>query len=195
MVWRMEQDERGSQPPAESGKDKTPQERRGEDPGQDPVESPGPLGNPESDEEALSHRQQEGKEPELTRARMSVRPVSEGALRAILLVAGLYKLALGLLALVAPGTFFDEIGRYGVENLHYVGDVGAFQLAAGVGLLVALRASVVAGPDPHRRRRLVCGARDQPRLRHRRGPQQTPVASSTLLALALGAAGSSTWRG
>jgi hypothetical protein len=63
--------------------------------------------------------------------------MSEGVLRAILAVAGLYNLALGLLALVAPGTFFEEIGLYGVENLHYVGDVGAFQFAAGIGLLVA----------------------------------------------------------
>jgi hypothetical protein len=63
--------------------------------------------------------------------------MSEGVLRAILLIAGLYQLATGFLALVAPGTFFGEIGRYGIENLHYVGDVGAFQLAAGVGLLVA----------------------------------------------------------
>jgi hypothetical protein len=63
--------------------------------------------------------------------------ISEGAFRAVLLVAGIFQVATGLLALIAPGTFFDEIGRYGVENLHYVGDVGAFNLAAGVGLLVA----------------------------------------------------------
>jgi hypothetical protein len=63
--------------------------------------------------------------------------MSERALRAILLFAGAYHLATGLLALIAPGTFFDEIGRYGAENLHYVGDVGAFQAAAGTGLLVA----------------------------------------------------------
>jgi hypothetical protein len=63
--------------------------------------------------------------------------MSEGALRAILLFAGAFNLLTGLLALVAPGTFFDEIGRYGVENLHYVGDVGAFTAAAGAGLIVA----------------------------------------------------------
>ena len=53
------QDERGAEPPAEGGREEAPQEKRGEDAGQDPVSSPGPLGNPESDEEALSHRQQE----------------------------------------------------------------------------------------------------------------------------------------
>ena len=55
----MERDDRGSKPPAEGGIEESPQEKRGEDPGQDSVESPGPLGNPETDEEALSHRQQE----------------------------------------------------------------------------------------------------------------------------------------
>ena len=56
----MERDERATQPPATGGDEETPQEERGESPGQDPVESPGPLGNPETDEESLSHRQQEG---------------------------------------------------------------------------------------------------------------------------------------
>jgi hypothetical protein len=63
--------------------------------------------------------------------------MGERGLQATLVAAGVYMAGTGLLALVAPGTFFDEIGRYGVENLHYVGDVGAFQLAAGAGLLVA----------------------------------------------------------
>jgi hypothetical protein len=63
--------------------------------------------------------------------------MSERELRLSLLVAGAVTLALGLLALVAPDTFFDEIGRYAPKNTHYVGDVGAFQAAAGVGLLLA----------------------------------------------------------
>jgi hypothetical protein len=64
--------------------------------------------------------------------------VSERALKVILVAAGVYNVLLGLLALVAPDTFFDDIGRYGIENSHYVGDVGAFQLAAGIGLLLAV---------------------------------------------------------
>jgi hypothetical protein len=40
--------------------------------------------------------------------------------------------------LLAPGTFFEEIGNYGVENLHYVGDVGSFTLAFGVALAIAV---------------------------------------------------------
>jgi len=63
--------------------------------------------------------------------------MTERALRAVILLLGVYHLATGLLALVAPGTFFDEIGRYGAENLHYVGDVGAFTAAYGVALLLA----------------------------------------------------------
>jgi hypothetical protein len=58
------QDERGTEPPAEGGREETPQEKRGEEAGQDSVSSPGPLGNPESDEEALSHRQQEQNPPD-----------------------------------------------------------------------------------------------------------------------------------
>jgi hypothetical protein len=63
--------------------------------------------------------------------------MTERTLRAVILLLGVYHLATGLLALVAPGTFFDEIGRYGAENLHYVGDVGAFTAAYGVALLLA----------------------------------------------------------
>ncbi len=58
-------------------------------------------------------------------------------MRLTLILAGVVNLGLGLLALIAPDTFFDQIGRYGVENSHYVGDNGAFTAAAGVGLLLA----------------------------------------------------------
>jgi hypothetical protein len=63
--------------------------------------------------------------------------ISERAMRAVLVVLGVLNAASGALALIAPGTFFDEIGRYGVENQHYVGDVGAFVLAFGIAVLVA----------------------------------------------------------
>lgn len=62
--------------------------------------------------------------------------IGERTLRAVLVVIGVYHVLLGALALLAPGTFFEEIGRYGVENLHYVGDVGAFELAFGIAVLV-----------------------------------------------------------
>jgi hypothetical protein len=58
-------------------------------------------------------------------------------MRAVLVVLGAVNVATGALALLAPDTFFDEVGRYGVENSHYVGDVGAFVLAFGIAVLVA----------------------------------------------------------
>jgi hypothetical protein len=64
--------------------------------------------------------------------------MTERALRAVLGLLGLYHVLTGGLALLAPGTFFDEIGRYGAENLHYVGDVGSFTLAYGIALLLAV---------------------------------------------------------
>jgi hypothetical protein len=63
--------------------------------------------------------------------------ISERAMRAVLVVIGALNAASGALALIAPDTFFDQIGRYGVENSHYVGDVGAFVLAFGIAVLVA----------------------------------------------------------
>jgi hypothetical protein len=58
--------------------------------------------------------------------------ISERTLQAILAFVAAFHIVLGLLALVAPDTFFEQIGHYGVENSHYVGDVGAFYLAAGI---------------------------------------------------------------
>ena len=58
-------------------------------------------------------------------------------MRAVLIVLGVVQVASGALALIAPGTFYDEVGRYGVENQHYVGDVGAFVLAFGIAVLIA----------------------------------------------------------
>ena len=63
--------------------------------------------------------------------------MTERTLRAVIVLLGIYHLAVGLLGLFAPGTFFEEIGRYGAENLHYVGDVGAFTAAYGIALLIA----------------------------------------------------------
>lgn len=63
---------------------------------------------------------------------------SERTIRVVLGVVGVYGVLLGALALIAPGTFFDEIGQYGVENEHYVGDNGAFTLAYGLLAFVAI---------------------------------------------------------
>jgi hypothetical protein len=64
--------------------------------------------------------------------------ISERALKAVLFVVATYHVVVGTLALVAPDTFFDQIGHYGVENSHYVGDVGAFMLAFGVAVGIAV---------------------------------------------------------
>lgn len=67
-----------------------------------------------------------------------VAAMSERALRIVIGVIAAYHVVTGGLALVAPDTFFDQIGMYGVENSHYVGDVGAFVLAFGVALAIAV---------------------------------------------------------
>jgi hypothetical protein len=64
--------------------------------------------------------------------------IGEKALKSILVFLAGYHVLQGLLALLAPDTFFEEIGRYGIENSHYVGDVGAFVLAFGVALGIAV---------------------------------------------------------
>lgn len=58
--------------------------------------------------------------------------MTERSLQAVLAIVAVFHVALGALALFAPDTFFKQIGEYGVENSHYVGDVGAFTLAFGV---------------------------------------------------------------
>jgi len=64
--------------------------------------------------------------------------MKEKGLQAVLGVIATYHVATGLLALVAPDAFFDQIGLYGMENSHYVGDVGAFVLAYGVAVGIAI---------------------------------------------------------
>ena len=64
--------------------------------------------------------------------------MSESALRTSIAVVAAANLAIGLFAAIAPGAFYDEIGTYGAENGHYVGDVAAFYLAAGLALIVAV---------------------------------------------------------
>ena len=59
-------------------------------------------------------------------------------MQAVLGVTAAYLIVTGVMALIAPDTFFDEIGRYGVENSHYVGDVGAFTLASGIAVAICI---------------------------------------------------------
>lgn len=55
------------------------------------------------------------------------------------LAFGIYHLALGVFMLVAPGTFFEEVGPFGARNDHYIADVATFELAFGAGLVAAQR--------------------------------------------------------
>jgi hypothetical protein len=59
-------------------------------------------------------------------------------MKAILIFIAAYHVVTGFIALVAPDTFFDQIGHYGIENSHYVGDVGAFLLAFGVAIGISV---------------------------------------------------------
>ena len=63
--------------------------------------------------------------------------MSERTLRTAIFAVAAVNLAIGLFAAIAPGAFYEEVGTYGAENGHYVGDVAAFYLAAGVGLVIA----------------------------------------------------------
>ena len=58
-------------------------------------------------------------------------------MRNLLIVLGIYHLGLGLFMVAAPGTFFDEVASFGVENDHYIRDNATIYLAFGVALLMA----------------------------------------------------------
>jgi hypothetical protein len=61
------------------------------------------------------------------------------AVRLGLVVFGVYLVGIALFAIVAPGTFFEELGRFGPRNEHYIHDVAAFQGAIGLFMLAAVR--------------------------------------------------------
>lgn len=56
-----------------------------------------------------------------------------------LIVFGVYCLLIGLFMIVAPGTFYDTLGNFGVRNDHYIFDVAAFELPLGLMLLAAVK--------------------------------------------------------
>lgn len=60
-------------------------------------------------------------------------------MRTGLSVFAFYSFAVAALMVFAPHTFFVDIGPFGVENDHYLRDTATFELALGVGLLVAIR--------------------------------------------------------
>jgi hypothetical protein len=69
-------------------------------------------------------------------------------MQVVLFFIGLAYLWTGLIQLFAPLWFFEHIGTFPPFNRHYVGDLGAFLLPLGLGLVIAAR-------DPFRERALV----------------------------------------
>ena len=72
--------------------------------------------------------------------------LDEQTLRLVTAALGGFHVILGAWQLFAPGSFFEHVGRYGLENTHYVGDVGSFTLAFGIVLLVAAGRRTWRGP-------------------------------------------------
>jgi hypothetical protein len=61
------------------------------------------------------------------------------ALPALLVALGVGQIVLGLALWLFPGTFFEQVGPYGVRNDHYMGDLAAWYLALGAAAFVAVR--------------------------------------------------------
>jgi hypothetical protein len=57
--------------------------------------------------------------------------------RVAAVVGGVVYLALGVWAMVSPGSFFVAIATFEPYNQHFLQDVGAFQIGLGVVLLLA----------------------------------------------------------
>jgi hypothetical protein len=63
--------------------------------------------------------------------------LDDRSLRLVTAALGAFHVLVGAWQFLASGSFFEHVGRYGAENIHYVGDLGSFTLAYGVGLLIA----------------------------------------------------------
>jgi hypothetical protein len=68
--------------------------------------------------------------------------------RVLVGVSGVLFVVAGMLLLLAPRWFFENIGLFPPYNRHYEGDLGAFLLPLGAGLVYAAR-------DPGRHRLLI----------------------------------------
>ena len=66
----------------------------------------------------------------------------------LVFIAGLFYLLSGLALLALPQWFYANVGTFPPFNRHYAGDLGAFLLPIGIGLLLAAR-------DPRRHRLLI----------------------------------------
>lgn len=57
--------------------------------------------------------------------------------RAVALLAGVVIGAAGMWAFVGPGSFYDAVATFPPPNVHFVRDLGAFQVGLGAVLLLA----------------------------------------------------------
>jgi hypothetical protein len=58
--------------------------------------------------------------------------------RVIVAVTGTFTVAAGAWAFVDPISFYTQVGTFPPYNVHFLHDIGAFQLGLGLSLLVAL---------------------------------------------------------
>lgn len=65
--------------------------------------------------------------------------MNEARLRTILMVIAVFHLLLGAFMALAPGAFYDTLGKFPPENHHYIKDVSTFYIALGVVFFVAVR--------------------------------------------------------
>ena len=65
---------------------------------------------------------------------------------AVLLLVGLSQVLPGVLAFVAPGTFFEVVGPYPPQNAHFVKDLGSWQVGLGLIALLAARRQAWQAP-------------------------------------------------
>ena len=70
---------------------------------------------------------------------MKLVETTPGVARGVVALAGVWYLLAGAALLVAPLWFYRTLGDFGPYNQHYEGDVGAFLLPLGLGLLLAAR--------------------------------------------------------
>lgn len=63
--------------------------------------------------------------------------MNEPRMRTVLLVAAAYHLLLGAYMFFAPGSFYDSLGKFGLENHHFIKDVSTFYIALGIVLYVS----------------------------------------------------------
>ena len=57
----------------------------------------------------------------------------------VLLIVGVTQLAVGLLAFLAPGAFYDLVAGYPPENDHFIRDIGTWNVALGAIALYGAR--------------------------------------------------------